>query len=63
MHNKFLDTITDRILLDSPKLLHNLNQMFRQVLTFAEAVREFPGLALVTDVHARVTVERIQADF
>jgi hypothetical protein len=29
IHNSFLDTITDRILLDSTKLLFSLNQMFR----------------------------------
>jgi hypothetical protein len=37
--------------------------MFRQVLSFSEIVREYPGVKLCSDVDARIEMEKVQADF
>ena len=61
LHNQFLDNILEKCMLEkiSSKMLICLNQMFRQVLNFAETVREYPDLLLCTEVEARIIVERI----
>jgi hypothetical protein len=59
LHNRYLDTITEKCFLErgTGKLLISLNSMFRQVLSFSEVVRDYPGIQLCTDQDPKIEME------